>query len=302
MEGQRWWRRASVLVSLVAALVAAGLTWWVVTEGGAAPRPVIGAGDSSTIASQPGEGAAAPGATAPAAPTASPQARASTEAADPRATAEPAGPTGSDAEPAESARPTQPTRSGGAAQPTRSGGAAQPTQPGEPAQSDNPAQSSRSTSPAQPARPAGPAAAQARAMNDVLASSNASHSGLTDAIVATTQCRRSGLGRIVDITAGRRDQLAAARALAVDALPDGAALRKSLVAALDASFDADAAFLSWARRHLAGDCSGPVAEDRDYRRGLARSEDARKAKARFADAWRTVAKAYGLPAWRPDQI
>ncbi|MGA5758043.1 hypothetical protein [Nonomuraea bangladeshensis] len=139
-------------------------------------------------------------------------------------------------------------------------------------------------------------------MNDVLASSNASHSGLTDAIVATSQCRRSGLDRIVDITAGRRDQLAAARALAVDALPDGAALRKSLVAALDASFDADAAFLSWARRHLAGDCSGPVAEDRDYRRGLARSEDARKAKARFADAWRTVAKRYDLPAWRPDQI
>ncbi|MGW5156509.1 hypothetical protein ACWEPN_13605 [Nonomuraea wenchangensis] len=230
MERQRgWWRRASVLVSLAASLVAAGLTWWVVTEGGAAPRPVVGAGDSSTIASQPGEGTAAPGATAPAAPKAS----------------------------------------------------------------------ARTTGPAQPA---GPAAVQARAMNDVLASSNASHSGLTDAIVATSQCRRNGLARIVDITAGRRDQLAAARALKVDDLPDGTALRKSLVAALDASFDADAAFLSWARRHLAGDCSGPVAEDRDYRRGLARSEDARKAKARFADAWRTVAKAYDLPAWRPDQI
>ncbi|MEV4547117.1 hypothetical protein [Nonomuraea wenchangensis] len=267
MEGQRgWWRRASVLVSLAAALVAAGLTWWVVTEGGAAPRPVVGAGDSSAIASQPGEGAAAPGATAPAAPTAS---------AEPRASAEPAEPTQS-AEPARSARPTRPTQSAaGPAQPTKSAG---------------------------PAQPAGPAAAQARAMNDVLASSNASHSGLTDAIVATSQCRQSGLDRIVDITAGRRDQLAAARALTVDALPDGTALRKSLVAALDASFDADAAFLSWARRHVAGGCSGPVAEDRDYRRGLARSEDARKAKARFADAWRTVAKAYGLPAWRPDQI
>ncbi|MGA4989616.1 hypothetical protein [Nonomuraea bangladeshensis] len=269
MEGQRgWWRRASVLVSLVAALVAAALTWWVVTEGGAAPRPVIGAGDPSTIASQPGEGAAAPGATAPAAPTASD-------------------------EPNESAQPAQPARSAEAAP------SAQPTGPAQsarPDQSDDPAQPSRSTG------PAGPAAAQARAMNDVLASSNASHSGLTDAIVATTQCRRSGLDRIVDITAGRRDQLAAARALAVDALPDGAALRKSLVAALDASFDADAAFLSWARRHLAEDCSGPVAEDRDYRRGLARSEDARKAKARFADAWRTVAKRYDLPAWRPDQI
>ncbi|SEU13938.1 hypothetical protein [Nonomuraea wenchangensis] len=258
MEGQRgWWRRASVLVSLAAALVAAGLTWWVVTEGGAAPRPVVGAGDSSAITSQSGEEAAAPGATAPAAPTAS---------------AEPAKPTQT-TEPARSARPTQ--SAAGPAQPTKS---------------------------AAPAQPAGPAAAQARAMNDVLASSNASHSGLTDAIVATTQCRQSGLDRIVDITAGRRDQLAAARALTVDALPDGTALRKSLVAALDASFDADAAFLSWARRHVAGGCSGPVAEDRDYRRGLARSEDARKAKARFADAWRTVAKTYGLPAWRPDQI
>ncbi|MFI6987860.1 hypothetical protein [Nonomuraea wenchangensis] len=248
-----------MLVSLAAALVAAGITWWVVTEGGATPRPVVGAGDSSAIASQPGEGAAAPGATAPAVPTAS---------GEPRASAEPAEPTQS-AEPAQSARPTRPTKS---------------------------------AEPAAPAQPAGPAAAQARAMNDVLASSNASHSGLTDAIVATSQCRQSGLDRIVDITAGRRDQLAAARALTVDALPDGTALRKSLVAALDASFDADAAFLSWARRHVAGGCSGPVAEDRDYRRGLARSEDARKAKARFADAWRTVAEAYGLPVWRPDQI
>ncbi|MEU6791943.1 hypothetical protein ABZ907_09620 [Nonomuraea wenchangensis] len=252
-------------MSLAAALVAAGLTWWVVTEGGAAPRPVVGAGDSSTVASHPGERAAAPGATAPAAPTAS------AEPAETSVTAE-------------SAQPHQPTRSAEAAQP------AQPTEPAQSARSEGPAQ------------PAGPAAAQARAMNDVLASSNASHSGLTDAIVATSQCRRSGLDRIVDITAGRRDQLAAARALTVDDLPDGPALRKSLVAALDASFDADAAFLSWARRHLAGDCSGPVAEDRDYRRGLARSEDARKAKARFADAWRTVAKAYDLPAWRPDQI
>ncbi|MGW2143134.1 hypothetical protein ACWCOT_02415 [Nonomuraea bangladeshensis] len=273
-------------MSLVAALVAAALTWWVVTEGGAAPRPVIGAGDSSTIASQPGEGAAAPGATAPAAPTASAEPRASDDPAEPAASDEPN-------EPAESAQPAQPARSAEAAP------SAQPTEPAQsarPDQSDDPAQPSRSTG------PAGPAAAQARAMNDVLASSNASHSGLTDAIVATTQCRRSGLDRIVDITAGRRDQLAAARALAVDALPDGAALRKSLVAALDASFDADAAFLSWARRHLAEDCSGPVAKDRDYRRGLARSEDARKAKARFADAWRPVAKRYDLPAWRPDQI
>ncbi|MET8988529.1 hypothetical protein ABZW49_24025 [Nonomuraea wenchangensis] len=284
MERQRgWWRRASVLVSLAAALVAAGLTWWVVTEGGAAPRPVVGAGDSSAIVSQPGERTAAPGATAPAAPTASAEPRASTDPAEPSASAEPT-------EPADSTQPTQPTQSVEAAR------SAQPT---EPAQSVQSPQRARTTGPAQPA---GPAAVQARAMNDVLASSNASHSGLTDAIVATSQCRRNGLDRIVDITAGRRDQLAAARALKVDDLPDGTALRRSLVAALDASFDADAAFLSWARRHLAGDCSGPVAEDRDYRRGLARSEDARKAKARFADAWRTVAKAYDLPAWRPDQI
>ncbi|QYC39920.1 hypothetical protein Nocox_11510 [Nonomuraea coxensis DSM 45129] len=253
-----WWRRASVLVSLAAALVAAGLTWWVVTEGGPTPQPVAGAGGSGTLASQPGEGAAAPGATAPAGPTAS-------------------------------AEPTAPVAPTASAEPGRSAQPSEPSEPSEPAEQ------------AEPADGAG-AGGQARAMNEVLARSNASHSGLTEAIVATSQCRRSGLDRIVDITAGRRDQLAAARGLAVDALPDGAALRKSLVAALDASFDADAAFLSWARRHVAGGCSGPVAEDRDYRRGLARSEDARKAKARFADAWRTVAKAHDLPEWRADQI
>ncbi|MEW9548168.1 hypothetical protein [Nonomuraea sp. NPDC050783] len=147
-----------------------------------------------------------------------------------------------------------------------------------------------------------PGARQARGLNALLASSSTSHEGLSKAIDNVVLCRRRGLIRIQEITAARRDQLAAARRLAVDALPHGPALKRSLVTALDASFDADAAFLSWARRHVEGGCSGPVTGDRDYRRGLARSKDAREAKARFAAAWRPVARAHDLPAWRPDQI
>jgi hypothetical protein len=139
-------------------------------------------------------------------------------------------------------------------------------------------------------------------MNDLLASSSSARSSLSDAIASASSCQQDGVDSIQDITKSRRDQLASAKALAATALPDGAGLKDALVDALDASHDADAAFLSWARRYVNGGCTGAIADDPDYQRGLGRSEAAQTAKARFAQAWRTVADTYDLTAWKPNQI
>ncbi|SEF76966.1 hypothetical protein SAMN05444920_101598 [Nonomuraea solani] len=153
---------------------------------------------------------------------------------------------------------------------------------------------------ATPARPV--AQRQAERMEELLSSSSSTRSSLSDAIASATRCERDGVRSIRDITAGRREQLAAARALAVTALPSGTELKDALVDALDASHAADAAFLAWARRHVSADCAGPVAADRDYQAGLAKSETAHKAKTRFSRAWRPIAETYDLTLWKPDQI
>ncbi|MEV4392548.1 hypothetical protein [Nonomuraea sp. NPDC049607] len=149
---------------------------------------------------------------------------------------------------------------------------------------------------------AGTAAGQAGQVDELLSSSSSTRSSLSAAIADATGCRRAAVTTIEEITASRRDQLAAARTLEVTALPEGAALKQALITALDASYDADTAFLSWARRHLAGGCTGPVSGDRNYRRGLSRSADAQTAKERFVQAWRPIAETYDLTFWKADQI
>ncbi|GAA2205480.1 hypothetical protein GCM10009850_009380 [Nonomuraea monospora] len=143
---------------------------------------------------------------------------------------------------------------------------------------------------------------QAERFDELLSSSNEARSSLSDAIAAATRCDPDGVQAIRDITTSRRDQLAAAHALGVDALRGGARLKDALVDALDASHDADSAFLAWAGRHVADGCEAPVEGDRDYRRGLDRSEAAQQAKTRFAAAWRPIAETYDLTVWKPDQI
>ncbi|MEU7853279.1 hypothetical protein [Nonomuraea sp. NPDC049141] len=148
----------------------------------------------------------------------------------------------------------------------------------------------------------GEAARQAAKLDDLLTNSHSARSSLSEAIARASKCEPDGRDTIQSITTNRRDQLTLARALDVTALPGGPALKESLVEALDASHEADAAFLSWARRHLGKGCTGTIAEDRDYRRGLDRSEAAQAAKARFAEAWRPLAETYDLTRWKADDI
>ncbi|MDH2429664.1 hypothetical protein [Sphaerisporangium sp. TRM90804] len=149
---------------------------------------------------------------------------------------------------------------------------------------------------------AGDAAAQAGGVDALLSDSGSARSGLGDAIARASRCERAGVRTIREVTAARREQLARARELAVDALDGGAELKRALVEALDASRAADAAFLAWATRHLDGGCGGPIAEDDDYRLGLSHSEEAQAAKRRFVDVWRPIAATHGLPERQVDDI
>ncbi|MBO3747647.1 hypothetical protein J5X84_16335 [Streptosporangiaceae bacterium NEAU-GS5] len=146
------------------------------------------------------------------------------------------------------------------------------------------------------------AARQAGAVDDLLADSSLARSRLNPAIAAASACRASGLSDLGDVTADRRDQLARARALDTGALPDGLALKQALTEALGASYDADEAFLTWARRHLGGGCTGSVEDDADYQRGLARSGDAQRAKGRAIEAWTPIAAQFGRKGWQANQI
>lgn len=143
---------------------------------------------------------------------------------------------------------------------------------------------------------------QAKEVNRLLSSSTSARSGLSEALDAAARCESAGPSRIEEITESRRTQLSAARSLTVSALTDGAQLKDALVTALDASYQADRAFLAWARKLAASGCPGAVREHRDYLRGLDWSRAAQEAKARFARSWRPIAETYDLTAWKADQI
>ncbi|MEU4226725.1 hypothetical protein AB0F17_20710 [Nonomuraea sp. NPDC026600] len=148
----------------------------------------------------------------------------------------------------------------------------------------------------------GEAARQAAKLDDLLTNSHSARSSLSEAIARASKCESDGRDTIQSITTNRRDQLSLARALDVTALPGGPALKEALVEALDASYEADAAFLSWARRHLGKGCTAAIAQDPDYQRGLDRSGTAQAAKARFVEAWRPLAETYDLTRWKADDI
>ncbi|MER6950523.1 hypothetical protein ABT294_41535 [Nonomuraea sp. NPDC000554] len=138
------------------------------------------------------------------------------------------------------------------------------------------------------------APAQAAAVDHLLSGGGDARSGLKEAIAGVSACRAGRADTLQKITGARRDQLTAARLLEVGDVPGGAEVRRTLVRALDLSYQADEAFLTWARRYLKAGCKGPIAKDRDYSRGVARSKEAEEAKTLFVAFWRPVAEAFGL--------
>lgn len=99
--------------------------------------------------------------------------------------------------------------------------------------------------------------AQAEVVDALLSESVTSRSDLAAAITAVGQCRalEQSLMVLEGVARQRRAQRDRARALTVDAIADGAAMRDHLVSAFVYSGEADDAYAAWARRSISSECS-----------------------------------------------
>ncbi|WP_143022043.1 hypothetical protein [Nonomuraea maritima] len=145
---------------------------------------------------------------------------------------------------------------------------------------------------------------QALAIDDLLDESKPSRGSLTRAIQTILRCSNvdSGIKSIERVTRQRAEQAAAAGELDTDALASGQQLESALVEALTASHRADQAYLKWAKRYKAHDCTGPTVGDADYDAGNVASEEATAAKTEFVDLWNPVARQEGLAERTEDEI
>jgi hypothetical protein len=145
--------------------------------------------------------------------------------------------------------------------------------------------------------------AQATEVNSVLDDMASSRSELGNAMTAAAQCSAlsEALPTIQKVVGEREQQLAKAKSLQVDALGSGDRLKDALTRALQASLDADRAYLKWADN--AQGCSGDTPSDSDFERGNSISENqATPAKAEFLSLWTPVAEAEHQPARDSDHI
>jgi hypothetical protein len=138
---------------------------------------------------------------------------------------------------------------------------------------------------------------QARAIDGLLNESKGSRGGLSAAVDKLRRCK-DVVGSIVAmkrIEGERRSQLIRARRLAVDQLKDGARMRDALVRSLGQSLAADRAYLQWGREVRSRGCRGraPV-NTPPYRKGVAASGAAQRAKIDFIGRWRPIAAQYRL--------
>jgi hypothetical protein len=145
---------------------------------------------------------------------------------------------------------------------------------------------------------AGGAREQAAAINELLDEMAASRSALGPAIAGAARC--DGVAAAIEeldrVREERRDQLARATELPVNALPEGAELREALTRAAGHSLAADEAFLAWAKANQ-GCTDDETPRDEHFAKGRDLSrERARPAKEDFAGRWNPIAADHGLPA------
>ncbi|MGW5154431.1 hypothetical protein ACWEPN_03005 [Nonomuraea wenchangensis] len=112
----------------------------------------------------------------------------------------------------------------------------------------------------------------------------------------------AAIAAIEQVTKQRGEQADQAKSLDVSALPKGMALKDALVQALSNSYQADKAYLKWAKRYRPHGCSGKTVGDADYDRGNAASEKATAAKTTFVRLWNPLAEQEGLPGRSKDEI
>jgi serine/threonine protein kinase len=167
--------------------------------------------------------------------------------------------------------------------------------PGRPAGS-----SLRTPSPSPAASSSPPSSArgpqEASAVSTLLTASGAARRAVEGALSQVQACANlpSAVSQFQGVVNDRRTEYGQASALLTSALPDGAAVKSELVAALGYSLTADREYLTWAQQQLAAGCT-PAAQSSAY--GAANSADrqADAAKQAFARVWDPVAAQYHVP-------
>lgn len=161
---------------------------------------------------------------------------------------------------------------------------------------NSPAASPAATSASQPPSPAG----QAAAVTTLLASSAATRTALHDAVRRVSACTGlpGAVGQLQHVVNQRVTEARKASALLTAALPDGAAVKSDLVAALTSSLASDRDFLAWARQRQDQGCAaaGPSGA---YNAAVSASQTADAAKLTFTRAWNPVAARYGIKPISP---
>jgi hypothetical protein len=136
--------------------------------------------------------------------------------------------------------------------------------------------------------------AQAIAIDALLDESVAGRARLSSAINDINACDVTSATR-ADIQAAidsRANSITRLDALEVGAIPEGAALKADLRAALSASHAADVAYLAWVQ---AAGTNCPRTTDATFAAVTAANAQATQAKTAFVAKWNPVATRYGLP-------
>ncbi|WP_185792557.1 hypothetical protein [Actinoallomurus bryophytorum] len=143
------------------------------------------------------------------------------------------------------------------------------------------------------------ASQQASAVNQILKSGRTARGHLPSRL-RTCDDVAAGVPGFQQVVRDRQQELSQSKSLKVDQLPDGAGLRKSMVAAYQSSLKADQAYLAWAQEVQGRGCGGRIAPlTAHYKDAIAANGKAGPAKRQVIAAWKPIASSHGLPkyAW-----
>lgn len=129
---------------------------------------------------------------------------------------------------------------------------------------------------------------QVRYLSELLATSYEGRAQLRVALDAVIACNNSkaisdAVGQVEDVRDNRAYLLSALAAAPVDQVPDGVSLLNELAESIEYSYQADVAYLEWAKAVRDGGCNAGSGSEGDRYSGLATP-----AKRKFADHWNKV--------------
>jgi hypothetical protein len=144
---------------------------------------------------------------------------------------------------------------------------------------------------------AGTAAQQAAAVNKILGSGRTARGHLPSRLT-TCDNVSAGVPGFQQVVQDRQQELSQSRGLKVDRLPDGARLRRTMIAAYQSSLDADQAYLAWAQEIQSRGCGARIAPlTAHYRAAISANDKAGPAKRQVVALWRPIASSHGLPTY-----